>query len=426
MTTLFLAWRSAWSRRGALALALLSIALSAALLLAVERVRDAARAGFDASLSGIDLVVGPRDHPLRLVLHAVFHLGQADATLSWDSVERLARQPAVAWTIPLALGDSHRGFPVVATSAAYFEHYRYGRGQALAFSAGRRFDGLFDIVLGAEAARRLGYRIGDRLELAHGHGHRYGHERGHGDHVHHGRPFTVSGVLAPTGTPADRALYIGLPAMKAIHLDWQGGAPLPGVRLSADDLRKFDLAPEQVTAVLVGLRQRAAVLGLQRKLNTDAGEPMTAVIPAVALDELWQLTASAERALQALSALVGVVALCALAGTVLAGLNERRRELAVLRAIGARPGRIFLLLVCEGGVLTAAGAILGLAAVQLAALALGPWLLAHWGLALEPGWPGVRDLALLAAIVGAGLAASALPAWRAYRLSLADGLAPRS
>ncbi|WP_311959772.1 hypothetical protein, partial [Acinetobacter baumannii] len=83
------------------------------------------------------------------------------------------------------------------------------------------------------------------------------------------------------------------------------------------------------TAVLVGLRQRAAVLGLQRKLNTDAGEPMTAVIPAVALDELWQLTASAERALQALSALVGVVALCALAGTVLAGLNERRRELAV-------------------------------------------------------------------------------------------------
>lgn len=420
MTTLFLAWRSAWSRRGALALALLSIALSAALLLAVERVRDAARAGFDASLSGIDLVVGPRDHPLRLVLHAVFHLGQGDANLSWDSAERLARHPAVAWTVPLALGDSHRGFPVVATSDAYFEHYRYGRGQALAFTEGRRFDGLFDIVLGAEAARRLGYRIGDRLELAHGHDH------GHGEHIHHGRPFTVSGVLAPTGTPADRGLYIGLPAMKAIHLDWQGGAPLPGVRLSADDLRKFDLAPDQVTAVLVGLRQRAAVLGLQRSLNTNSGEPMTTVMPAVALDELWQLTASAERALQALSALVGVVALCGLASTVLAGLNERRRELAVLRAIGTRPGRIFLLLVCEGGVLTALGAILGLAAVQLAALALGPWLLAHWGLALEPGWPGARDLALLAAIVGAGLAASALPAWRAYRLSLADGLAPRS
>lgn len=422
MTTLFLAWRSAWSRRGALALALLSIALSAALLLAVERVRDAARAGFDSSLSGIDLVVGPRDHPLRLVLHAVFHLGQADAALSWDSVRRLARDPAVAWTIPLALGDSHRGFPVVATSAAYFEHYRYGRGQALAFSEGRRFVGLFDTVLGAEAARRLGYRIGDRIELAHGRG----HEHGHGDHVHHGRPFTVSGVLAPTGTPADRALYIGLPAMKAIHLDWQGGAPLPGVALSVADLRKFDLAPEHVTAVLVGLRQRAAVLGLQRRMNTDASEPMTAVMPAVALDDLWRLTASAERALQALSALVGVVALCALAGTVLAGLNERRRELAVLRAIGARPGRIFLLLVCEGGVLTAAGAVLGLAAVQLAALALGPWLLAHWGLALAPGWPGARDLALLAAIVGAGLAASTLPAWRAYRLSLADGLAPRS
>lgn len=428
MTTLFLAWRSAWSRRGALVLALLSIALSATLLLAVERVQTAARDSFTASLSGIDLVVGPRDHPLRLMLHAVFHIGESDATLSWDSVERIARHRAVAWTIPLAMGDSHRGFPVVATTSDYFAHLRYGRGQALAFTDGRRFEDVFDIVLGAEAARRSGYRIGDQLELTHGageHDHEHG-GHGHGAHVHHGHPFTVSGVLAPTGTPVDRALYIGLPAMKAIHLGWQGGAPLPGVTLSVADLRKFDLAPTHVDAVLVGLRQRAAVLGLQRSLNTGDGEALSAVMPGVALDQLWQLTASTERALQALSALVGVVALCGLAGTVLAGLNERRRELAVLRAVGARPRRIFLLLVCEGGVLTAAGALLGLVLVQLATFALGPWLLARWGLALAPAWPGVREFALLAAIVGAGLAASALPAWRAYRLSLADGLTARS
>ena len=421
MTMLSLAWQSARSRRYALLLTLGSIILSVALLLAVERLRHGARDSFTAALSGTDLIVGPRSHPVQLLLYSVFHIGETDAGMTWDSVERIGAHPAVAWTIPLTLGDSHRGFPVVATTTAYFDHYRHGRAQALTFSHGTRFDGLFDVVIGAEVARRLGYRLGDELTLSHGAGHA-GHTA---DSSHEDKPFTVVGILAATGTPVDRTLHIGLQAMEAIHLDWHGGAHVPGVSIGRAELRKFDLHPKQVTAVLVGLKQRAAVLRMQRIFGADDKEPLSAVIPGVALQQLWDITGAAERVLRAVSSLVLVVALAGLAAAVLAGLGERRRELAILRAVGARPWQIFLLLVCEGLGLTIAGAAGGYALLELASLALAPVALANWGLAIDAFGPSLAEAWLLAAVVGAGLAASIVPGVRAYRLSLIDGLAPK-
>jgi putative ABC transport system permease protein len=354
------------------------------------------------------------------LLYAVFHVGSVDAGISWDSAARIAADPAVAWSVPLTLGDSHRGFPVLSTSTAYFDHYRYGRGERLSFASGARFAQLFDVVLGAEVARRLGYRVGEHLALEHGL-----EEIGHAGHAGHAnRPFTVSGILAPTGTPADRTLHIGLEAMQALHLDWQGGAPIPGVAIGAADLRKFDLRPTHVTAVVVGLRQRAAVLRMQRLLPARMAEPVSAVMPGAALDQLWRLTAGVEGALRAVAALVLVVALAGLAAALLAGLNERRREMAVLRAVGASPGHVFQLMLCEGLGLTLAGCAAGWSMVQLAALWLAPALLAHAGVMLDMALPGPGEWLLLASIMGAGLAASMLPGWRAYRLSLADGLSP--
>ena len=418
MTMLSLAWQSARSRRYALLLTLGSIILSVALLLAVERLRHGARDSFTAALSGTDLIVGPRSHPVQLLLYSVFHIGETDAGMTWDSVERIGAHPAVAWIVPLTLGDSHRGFPVVATTTAYFDHYRHGGAQALTFSSGTRFNGLFDVVVGAEVARRLGYRLGDELTLSHGAGH-----AGHADHED--KPFTVVGILAATGTPVDRTLHIGLQAMEAIHLDWHGGAHVPGVSIGRAELHKFDLRPKQVTAVLVGLKQRAAVLRMQRIFGADDKEALSAVIPGVALQQLWDITGAAERVLRAVSLLVLVVALAGLAAAVLAGLGERRRELAILRAVGARPWQIFLLLVCEGLGLAIAGAAGGFALVEVASFALAPLALAKWGLAIDVSAPGLGEAWLLAAVVGAGLIASVVPGVRAYRLSLIDGLAPK-
>lgn len=423
MTALIaIAARSAWNRRANLVWMVLAIALSTALLLGIERVRHQVRASFAQSVSGTDLIVGARTSPIQLVLYAVFRLGGATNNIGWDSVQRLAAHPQVAWTIPLSLGDSHRGFPVLATTTGYFDHFHYGDGRALRLAQGRRFDGLFDAVLGADVARRLGYRIGEQIVLTHGDVAAPGALRVE----HQDKPFNVVGILAPTGTPVDRTIHIGLEAMQAIHLDFQGGTRVPGATIAPEHLRRFDLTPTSVTAVLVGLKLRSRVFALQREIAQDTREPLMAVLPGVALDALWDVVDIAENALRAVSAMVAVIGLAGLASSILAALGERRRELAILRAAGARPRDILALLAIEGMMLMLTGVAAGVALLSLTSALLAGWLEARLGVALPVSWPSVAELPMLAALVLAGFAASLLPAWRAYRLSLADGLNPRT
>jgi putative ABC transport system permease protein len=419
---LVLALRSAWNRRGTLSLVLLSVALSTFLLLGVERLRGDVRENFSQSVSGTDLIVGARTGAMQLMLYAVFRVGGATNNVRMDSLEAIAKHRAVAWMVPLSLGDSHRGFPVLATSTGYFEHFRYGDRQPLALAQGRAFsgerDGLYEVVLGAEVARALGYRIGDRLTLSHGGGEMPGSE-------HADKPFTVVGMLQRTGTPVDRTLHIGLQAMEAIHLDWVAGVPLPGMKLDAEQARQLELKPKQVTAALLGLKSRAAVFAVQRAVADFEAEPLMAVLPGVALDELWDVVGAGERALLALSAMVAVVSLAGLVAVVLAGLNERRRELSVLRAVGAAPRHVLLMLAAEGAVITLCGALLGVAAVGLAIALAAPWLQAQYGIGLTLSPPDAAQWGLLGAVLAAGFLASLVPGWRAYRMSLADGLSPR-
>jgi len=326
MSALFsIAWRSAWNRRFTLALTVFSIALSTFLLLGVERIRTELRENFASSVSGTDLIVGARTGSTQLLLYSVFRIGAATNNISWKSVQALAAHQGVDWVVPLSLGDSHRGFAVLATSPEYFTRFRYGDRQQLKLREGKPFSELFDAVVGAEVADKLGYHVGRKITLAHGSG-----ELNTAEHAD--KPFTVVGVLARTGTPVDRTVHIGLEAMEAIHLEWVGGAPMPGVKIPAEQVRKFDLTPKNVTAALVGLKNRSAVFGVQRWISTYTGEPLMAILPGVALDELWSVIGIGENALLLMSALVALVSLAGLVSVVMAGLNERRRELAVLRA----------------------------------------------------------------------------------------------
>jgi putative ABC transport system permease protein len=417
-TLLGLALRSAWNRRLTLGLTLAAVALSSLLLVGVERLRAELRASFAMSVSGVDLVVGARGSPVQLMLYSVFRMGEVSQNLSWSSAQWLAAQPGVAWTVPVSLGDSHRGYPVLGTTAGYFEHFRYGDRQPLRLAAGRRFDALYEAVLGAEVAARLGYAPGQKITLAHGSGEGPGAE--HGD-----KPFAVVGVLERTGTPVDRTVHIALESLEALHLDWAGGAPIPGLAIPPQLARKFGLTPKSVTAVLVGLDNRAAVFALQRAVNDHREEALMAVLPGVALDELWQLVAVAERYARLVSMMVVAVGLTGLVAVILAGLNERRRELAILRSVGAHPRDVFALLAIEGGALAVLGAALGALLAFALLLVLAPWLQAHYGLTLHGGAPSAAEWRLLAGIVAVGALAGLLPGWRAYRFSLADGMTPR-
>ena len=419
MTALFsIAWRSAWNRRFTLALTVFSIALSTFLLLGVERIRTELRENFASSVSGTDLIVGARTGSTQLLLYSVFRIGAATNNISWQSVQALQAHPGVDWVVPLSLGDSHRGFAVLATSPEYFTRFRYGDRQLLKMREGKPFSELFDAVVGAEVADKLGYHVGQKITLAHGSG-----ELNVAEHAD--KPFTVVGVLARTGTPVDRTVHIGLAAMEAIHLEWVGGAPMPGVHIPAEQVRKFDLTPKNVTAALVGLKNRAAVFGVQRWISTYTGEPLMAILPGVALDELWSVIGIGENALLLMSALVALVSLAGLVSVVMAGLNERRRELAVLRAVGAGLRHVLALLALEGAMVTVLGVAFGVVMAVLGIALLSPWLQAQFGLTLSLSEPTLNEWLLMASLLAAGWLASLLPGIRAYRLSLADGLSPR-
>lgn len=417
-----LAGKSAWNRRLTLGLMLFVITLSVCLLLAVERLRNDAREGFSHAVSGTDLVVGARTSPVQLMLYAVFRIGAATNNIAWQSYQDILHDPAVAWAVPLSLGDSHRGFAVVGTTPDYFSRFRYGDAQGLQLQKGRAFaadvDDLFAAVIGADVADKLAYQVGAKITLSHGTG-----DAALAEHAD--KPFKVVGILARTGTPVDSSVHISLQAMQAIHLDWQGGAPVPGFSIAPEHARKFDLQPKEITAVLVGLHRRSMVFKLQRQINNKAGEALLAVLPGVALDQLWQVISIVERVLLAMSSLLVVLGSAGLLAVMLASLNERRRELAILRSTGAGPGNLFLMLMAESLGLTIAGAISGLLLLDVLTLAGKDWVQMHYGILIQPGLVNATEIPLLGLVVLTGMLASLVPAWLAYRNSLADGLMPR-
>jgi len=273
-------------------------------------------------------------------------------------------------------------------------------------------------VLGAEVARVAGYRVGSELVLAHGSG-----DAGLEQHDDH--PFRVSGILAPTGTPVDRTIHVPLEGLDALHAPAriaQTEDPLAAALMAsgppAEDART-------ITAFLVGLRTRSAALSMQRAIATFPDEPLTAILPAATLQEVWAMVAVAEQALRAVSVMAVVVGLTGMMVALLTGIAERRREMAVLRSVGARPAQVFGLVVGEAAALTAAGVALGAAILHSTLPVARPWLASHLGILVGSSWPSPLEWQLMSIVLLAGCAAGIVPAWRLYRLSLADGLSIR-
>jgi putative ABC transport system permease protein len=410
--------KSLWNRRLAVSLTIAAIALSTALILAVERVRMETRASFTNTIAGTDLIVGARTSPIQLLLYSVFGLGDPTNNVSWDSFEKISAHPSVAWSIPISLGDSHRGFRVLGTTRAYFEHLRFGNDRQLALSNGDLSDEPLAVVLGATVARQLGYSIGTGIVIAHG-------TRDDGLSGHDNLPFTVTGILAATGTPADRTVYVSLEGIEAIHTGWESGIPVAGETLHADHLHEADLHSEAITAFFLGLEQRPQVLQFQRAINNFPEEPLLAILPGNALTELWQLFGNAELALVVVAAMTVVTGLLGMVVGIFSTLNERRREMAIMRSVGARPGDIFTLLMAESALIGVIGAASGFLVLTAAALTAAATIGDSMCVSLSAGMPSGRELLLLGAVVIAAIAAGALPAWHAYRLSLHDGLSAR-
>jgi putative ABC transport system permease protein len=360
-------------------------------------------------------VVGARSGSIQLLLYSIFHIGNATNNISWKSYRELAQHPKVAWTVPISLGDSHRGYRVVGTEAEFFQRYRFADERGLQFAQGAPFADVYDAVLGAEVAEKLGYTLQQPVVIAHGAGEVSLNQ-------HDDKPFRVVGILERSGTPLDRALLVSLAGIEAIHIDWQAGAPIPGLRISAERAREMNLTPKTITAFLVGLKSRISTFHVQRHINEYRREPLLAVLPGVALQELWDLMAVAENALLVISGFVVLVGLTGMLTALLTSLNERRREMAILRSLGARPVHVLSLIVGEALFITLMGTLLGVLLLYLGLAAAQPMLEAKFGLFLSLSPPSLREWSLILIVLGAGTLIGLIPGFRAYRNSLADGL----
>lgn len=414
-----LAMASLWNRKLTAALTVLSIAVGVFLLLGVEHIRSEAKNSFSKTVSGVDLIVGARTGPLNLLLYSVFHIGNASNNISWQSYQEFSQKSDVAWSIPISLGDSHKGYRVVGTSRDFFDHFHYGQKQSLIFKSGRAFEGVYEAVVGSQVAKTLDYQTGKAITLAHGIA-KVGFSK------HDDKPFIVTGILAPTGTPVDQAVYVGLAGIEAIHIDWQGGARIPGSRIGAEDALNHDLTPKSITAFMVGLTSKIALFSLQREINNYRDEALVAIMPGITLMELWQMMGTLENVLRLISLLVLFATLLGLSTMLLASMKEREREMAVLRAIGAHAGSLFFLIELEALMITLSGILTGSLVLCISLWAARAELSEQYGLfiGINPFTP--VTLHYLLGILAVSSLLALIPSISAYRNSLASGLIVRT
>ena len=425
-----LAWHSAWSRRFALVLVSVSVSVSVLILLGVQQLREDAKRSFSNAVSGVDLIVGPRGSPTELMLYSVFQIGHPSKNMGIHGFEEIQRLPQVRWAIPIQLGDTYKGYPVLGTTPTLFAEFK-SQGKGLEWAQGRAFgnpltdkDAEHEVVLGAEVAKHFRHKINDQLVLTHGAG-GGPEETDHDDH-----PLEVVGILKPTGAPIDRSVLMNLEGFESMHQGWGMGISPKALKAASaslpDSKSAQDLQPVSISAVWVGLHQRADVFSVKRKIEGFNKEPLMAVLPGVALDELWQVVKIVENSLVLIGAMVSVSAMLSVAAVLLVAMSGRRKELAILRAMGASPSALMGFVLMESVMVCMTGIVLGYAFSQFLILISQDMLRTQFGVMVQPGLPSLQALTSLFALFGVSVLASLLPAWRAYSLSLMDGLHPPS
>ncbi|MDN3378653.1 MULTISPECIES: ABC transporter permease [unclassified Pseudoalteromonas] len=400
-----LACKSLANRRKSVVLTFLSLLISISVLLSVEHIRLQAKQSFSRSITGVDLIVGAPSGQLNLLLYAVFRMGSATNNISYESYELLKNNKQVEWAVPISLGDSHRGFRVMATDESYFKHYKYGDAQPLKMQGGKVFSDLFDVVIGADVAKKLNYKLGDKIVIAHGIG-------STSFTKHDNTPFVISGILKATGTPVDNTLHISLPAIEAIHL------PASKQRLLLNDNSAIDLTPKSVTAVMLGLKSKFTTFTLQRQLNNYRKDRLMAMLPGVAMTELWQLMGTVEQLLRVISLLVLLSSLFGLSTMLLASMQQRKGEIAVLRVVGASPVVILSLILLEALVVVLAASVSSVLLLSASLMMLGDWLATEFGLFLVGGLFTWHTLQMAGLVTVAAIITALLPAREAYKSAL--------
>ena len=410
----FLTYRSLKNRKFTSLLCVLSIALSVTLFLAIERIRNGAREGFTNTISKTDLIIGAKGGQLQLLLYTVFHIGGAVNNIRMSTYEDLKSNHLVEWAIPISLGDTYKGYRVVATDENFYEHYRFRGDNKVELSSGKIPTETFDVVLGQEVAKKFKLNVGDPIVLSHG-------ISAEAILSHQATPFHVAGIISPTQTPIDTGVYINLYGMEAMHFGWESGVP-SGENINPDRFKKENIKISQLTSFMVKLKSRIAVLKMRREIDAYDKEPVMAIIPALSLQEMWQTIGYVEQILFLVSLCVLLVGVLSILISLYTSINERRREMAILRSLGASSFHIFSLLLYESSFLVILGCLFGVVSLYGVLIFVRPWLESNFSVYLEVQPLSKSEWIYLLGIFIAGTLAGLIPAIKAYMNSLQDGL----
>ena len=408
-----LTFNSLYARLLTVGMTVFAISLSLMLYMSVEKLRTSAYTSFTDTISQTDLIVGARTSSVQLLLYSVFRIGNATNNITWESYEDVINKKEVAWSVPISLGDSHKGFRVMGTNSEFFKRYKFRGGQSIELEQGKNLDDLYDVIIGAGVAEKLNYSVGTPLIVSHG-------LQSFSDHDD--QPFRVSGILAKTGTPVDNTVIVSLEAIEAIHVDWSTGAKIPGQITPVEEIRQMDLSPKNITAALIGVNSKLQIFQLQRWINEYPEESLSSILPGVALQELWRIVGVVENLLLGISVTVIFTTLIGMTAIIFSSLNERRREMAIWRAMGASPKVVIGLLMLEAFIISVMSIIVSTVMLFLTLYVLQPWIDNTYGILVNIEMLSVKDIYIFMLFIIAASLVSLIPAVRAYWFSINDGM----
>ena len=408
-----LTFNSLYARLLTVGMTVFAISLSLMLYMSVEKLRTSAYTSFTDTISQTDLIVGARTSSVQLLLYSVFRIGNATNNITWESYEDVINKKEVAWSVPISLGDSHKGFRVMGTNSEFFKRYKFRGGQSIELEQGKNLGDLYDVIIGAGVAEKLNYSVGTPLIVSHG-------LQSFSDHDD--QPFKVSGILAKTGTPVDNTVIVSLEAIEAIHVDWSTGAKIPGQITPVEEIRQMNLSPKNITAALIGVNSKLQIFQLQRWINEYPEESLSSILPGVALQELWRIVGVVENLLLGISVTVIFTTLISMTAIIFSSLNERRREMAIWRAMGASPKVVIGLLMLEAFIISVMSIIVSTVMLFLTLYVLQPWIDNTYGILVNIEMLAVKDIYIFMLFIIAASLVSLIPAIRAYWFSINDGM----
>ena len=394
----------------------ISLMASMVLLLSIERIQQGTEEGFNQSISGVDAIIGPRSSSLELVLYTVFHLGRPTNNITTKTINDVKQRSDISWLVPIALGDSHRGYRVIATEPNYFQHIRYGNNQPLTFSKGAPFAELSEATLGSDVAEKLNYSVGSDIQITHGSIESIGSK-------HDDFSFTVTGVLNKTGTPIDQAIFLDLKGYELLHLGWKSGKKVFSLEdIDLSSLPPDALNPKTVTAAFVGLKSKLTIFNFSKNIREYTEEAISAVIPGIALSELWSIVGLVDKGFQLLSWIIIAISLIAMVTLIIASLDNRKQEMTIYRANGASPKFLAAMVICESlviGLVAIIGAIILVTAVTYFATSQ-----LNLALGISPSfkWISLDEIKVFGIILLSGALSSLIPAAMVFRKNLHQAL----